>query len=78
MHRVARTHQHSLPELVIQPIEKNNKKSESVRVTVNSAILEGENVLPYLITSNLYDTKPINFLSSSIEEITWIMKQCKV
>eukprot|EP00957_Ditylum_brightwellii_P118027 9001642-Ditylum_brightwellii.AAC.1 len=60
-----------LPDAVKQEEVTAKKGQTQVRGTVKAAVLEGDPDCPNIVVSSVYDTKPVHFISTSTEEITW-------
>ena len=77
-HRVARLGMRGVPKHVVQKEVKNRKQQIAVHGTVNTAVLEGNPDCPNLVASNVYNAKPVHYLSMVSEEIKWveIIKDC--
>ena len=61
-----------IPECVKQEERKSRKEQIKVRGTVKAAILMGDDRVPCLIASSVYDTKPVHYLSMVSGRIEWI------
>ena len=77
-HGVTRKGGRGIPECVKQL--EVTKRSEQLRVrgTVKAAILMGDDGMPCLIASSVYDTKPVHYLSMVSGRIEWIEVKKKV
>ena len=68
LHGVTRNSGRGLPASIMQEELHNRKEQEKVRGTVIAAELVGDSKRPSLIAVSVYDTKPVNFLSMSVEK----------
>ena len=50
----------------------NITQQRDVRGTVKAAVLEGDPGCPHLVVSNVYDTKPVQYLSMVSESVEWV------
>ena len=71
-HGVTRKGMRGIPECVKQEEKKSRKEQIKVRGTVKAAILMGDDRVPCLIASSVYDTKPVHYLSMVSGRIEWI------
>ena len=78
IHGVARTYLRGVPKVVLQQEQKNKTLQNAVRGLVKVAVLKEDEGIPDLVACSLYDTKPVHFLSSCVEEVVWMTKSRKV
>ena len=71
MHGVTRKSGRGLPASIVQEELHNRKEQEKVRGTVITDELVGDNKCPSLIAVSIYDTKPVHFISMSVDNIKW-------
>ena len=65
----ARKGMQGITAVVKQEEVKNRNKLIQLRGTVKAAVLQGDKEFPDLVSSRIYDTKPVNFLSMVRTEI---------
>ena len=70
-HGVTRKSGRGIPSCVFQEEIQNKNEQRLVRGTAKAAVLEGDPNCPNLITSSVYDTKPVHYLSMVSESIEW-------
>jgi len=71
---VARIKDRGAPKCALQePVKKQSLAT--TRGTMKAAILEGDNKCPELVAINIYDNKPVHFLTMSCDSIAWIEKK---
>ncbi len=73
-HRVARTHGRLLPDAVIQRVEENVKRVESLRGTTQAARMDNNPACPDILTVSVCDTTPVHMLSTVMESVVWTKK----
>ena len=61
-----------LPKCVIQEGKKYPSEISAVCGTVKATVLDGDTEVPDLVAVSYYDQKPVHFLSTIYESITWI------
>ena len=64
-----------IPKCIVQDDENNPLAQRAAQGTVKAAVLEGDPGCPNIITSSVYDTKPVHYLSMVSESIQWIEKK---
>ena len=64
-----------VPDAVKQEDVKNNKPQAQVIGTFKGYFFEGDSDFQIIVVSCVYDAKPMNFISTSIESITCIEKE---
>ena len=69
VHGMTRKGMRGIPGCVVQEEKKSRKKQLEVRGTTKEAILKGNPKCPDLIATRVYDTKPVQYLSMSSEEL---------
>ena len=52
----------------------DDKRLDEQRNTIKVAVLEGDPFIKHLVAISCYDTKPVYFLSTVIEDSKWIAK----
>lgn len=72
---VTRKGMRGLPKCVLQEEKKKRSDVLAARGTVKAAVLKNDPLLPDLVASSVYDTKPVHFLSTCCESIKWIVKE---
>lgn len=77
VHGVCRKEGRGVPSCVLQKEVKKNEQ-ESIRGMTKAAVLEGDPDCPSLVAFSVYDTKPVNFLSTACTSLTWKEKNKKV
>ena len=78
VHGVARKHGRGVPNCTIQDEVANKNLQEQVRGTTKAAVLEGDSECPDVVAFSVYDTKPVNFLSTACTSLHWKEKTKKV
>ena len=71
IHGVTRCDKKGIPDCVKQVELKNEKLVLQARNTVKVAVLEGDDVIEDLVAISYYDSKPVYFLSTVVNEIRW-------
>ena len=56
----------------------DEKKLDEQRNTIKVAVLEGDPLIKHLVAISYYDTKPVYFLSTVIEDVRWIVKSREI
>ena len=56
----------------------DEKNLDEQRNTIKVAVLEGDPLTKDLVAISFYDTKPVYFLSSVIDEVKWIVKSHEI
>ena len=74
VHGVIRKGVHGFPTVLRHEDSNTRKVQAQVRGTAKSAVIEAEPGCPNIIVLYVYYTKPVNFISTSTESITWIEK----
>ncbi len=64
-----------LPPSVKQVEEKNPNKAELIHSTTKAGVLNNDPSCPNLVATSVYDTKPLNFMSTVTESVRWIKKK---
>ena len=64
-----------LPRMIIQKEVTADRDLRQARGTTKAAVLEGDPDCPDLIACSVYDTKPVHFLTNSVQFVRWI--KCK-
>ena len=64
-----------IPKCVLQDEEKNPLAQRAAQGTVKAAVLEGDPGCTNIITSSVYDTKLVHYLSMVSESIQWAEKE---
>ncbi len=77
VHGVARKIGRGLPKCEIQQEVENKNLQAKVRGTTKAAVLEGDSECPDIMAFSVYDTKPVNFLSTACSSLTWREKPRK-
>jgi hypothetical protein len=67
VHGITRKAARGLLSIIIQE-EKNKNSAALVRGTTKAAVLEGDPECPNIVAFSVYDQKPVNFLSTCIEQ----------
>lgn len=75
---VARTSGRGIPLSVLQYEKKDQKEVVRVRGTVKAAVLMGDKSIPNLVAVSVYDTKPVDFISTICNSIEWVPLARKV
>ena len=75
---VARKACRGVPLSVVQEEVIKPADQLKVRGTTKAAVLEGDIECPNLVAVSVYDTKPVHFLTTIVEEIQWVSKTKKV
>ena len=73
MHGVTRKGMGGIPGCVVQEEQKSQKKQLEVRRTTKAEILKGDPKCSDLIATSVYNTKTVNYLSMSSEELKWVV-----
>jgi len=60
-----------LPKCIIQDEVTNKNLQAEVRGTTKAAVLEGDNECPNIVAFSVYDTRPVNFLSTACTSLHW-------
>ena len=71
-HGVTRKQGRGVPECVKQVEVTRQSEQIRVRGNVKATILMGDDGVPCLIASSVYDTKPVHYLSMESGRIEWI------
>jgi len=71
VHGVARKKGRGLPKCIIQDEVTNKNLQAEVRGTTKAAVLEGDNECPNIVAFSVYDTRPVNFLSTACTSLHW-------
>ena len=77
-HGVVRTNGRGIAPSVVQTEEKHKAKAEALRGTTKAAKLVNDPQCPNLLAVSVYDTKPVNMLSSACEDVHWVLKRRQV
>ena len=77
-HGVARVSGRGLCAHVVQKEETNKKRAELLRGTTRAARLINCKECPDLLSVSVYDTKPVNMLSTAESDVRWVEKRRKV
>ena len=77
-HGVARNSGRGFCADIIQSKEKCKKKAELLRGTTKAARLLNCKECPDLLSVSIYDTKPVNMLSTVKSDVSWVEKTGKV
>ena len=64
-----------IPECELQDEEKNPVAQKAWRGTVKADVLERDPGCPNIIASNVYDIKPVHYLSMVSKSIRWVEKE---
>ena len=75
VHGVTRKGGRGIPSCVQQEEVKTRTAVQKVWGTVKVAKLEGDPDCMCLVASNVYDTKPVHYLSMVSDKIEWIVKE---
>ena len=78
IHGVTRPSLRGIPPAIKQDEVTRKGDLQKVRHTVKAAILKGDEVCNNLVSISIYDTKPVYFLTSATESITWTKKEKQV
>jgi Transposase IS4 len=60
------------PECCIQQEAKNKTELHAVRGTTLAAVLKGDDNCPDIVAVSVYDSKPVNSVSTIHKEIKWV------
>jgi Transposase IS4 len=63
------------PESCIQQEAKNKTELRAVRGTTIGAVLKGDDGCPDILAVSVYDSKPVNFVSTIHKEIKWVVNE---
>ena len=64
-----------IPEQVVQLEVKSMKDQREIRgEAIKISVLQGDDDCPDLVTSIIYDTKPVHFLSMVCNDLQWVTK----
>ena len=74
----ARKSGRGLPKCIIQDEVTNKNLQAEVRGTTKAAVLEGDNECPNIVAFSVFDTKPVNVLSTACTSLQWKEKTKKV
>ena len=64
-----------IPKEVFQDQVINRNDQIKVRGTVNASVLKGDTKCPDLVSTSVYDTNPVNFLSMTCKNLMWTVKE---
>ena len=78
IHGVTRQNAKGIPMCVHQYEVSDEKKLDEQRNTIKVAVLEGDPLIKHLVAISYYDTKPVYFLSTVIEDVRWIVKSREI
>ncbi len=78
VHGVARKSGRGVPKCIIQDEVTNKNLQAQVWGTIKAAVLEGDTECPNIVAFSVYDTKPVNFLSTACTSLQWKEKTKKV
>jgi hypothetical protein len=73
----ARKSGRGLPKCIIQDEVINKNLQAEVRGTTKAAVLEGDNECPNIVAFSVFDTKPVNVLSTACTSLQWKEKTKK-
>ena len=68
---VARTRVHGVPEVIIQQEVKSKKKHDGLRGEVKVVAMKGDKTCTYVLACSLYDTKPVQIISTVADNVNW-------
>jgi len=71
VHGVARKSGRGLPRCIIQEKEQNRNLQTKVHGTTKAAVWGGDSECPDIVAFSVYDTKPVNFLSTACTSLKW-------
>ena len=75
---MARTHIQGVSEEIIQQEVKIKKKQDKVRGEVKLAVMEGDATCPDVLACSIYDTKPVQIISTVDDNVKWNPTKKKV
>ena len=78
IHGVTRQNAKGIPMCVHQYEVSDEKNLDEQRNTIKVAVLEGDPLIKDLVAISYYDTKPVYFLSSVIDDVKWIVKSREI
>ncbi len=64
-----------MPKCIVQDEVENKNLQAKVRGTTKAAVLEGDSEYPDIMAFSVYDTKPVNFLSTACTCLHWKEKK---